>query len=88
MNKKQTMVYENYMNSMDYDLLDAYTTCSCAKHRAWEYCRELQQEKNGAGLKVISHNTFMFTAGFTFEEDGTEKFMYITPSKDEVFEIA
>lgn len=41
-------------------------------------------ELNGNGLKIISHNTSIFTAGFEYcdEKDGTAKFYYITPSYD------
>lgn len=39
---------------------------------------------NGWGLKVLSYNTFMFTAGFLFEnkETGVIQMMYITPNYD------
>ena len=38
----------------------------------------------GWGLKVLSYNTFMFTAAFLFEdkETGVIQMMYITPNYD------
>lgn len=80
--------YEMYLRSSHTSLRDAYGSYSRAKEDAWEYCKELMNKKNGYGLKVITANSFMFTAGFLFVEDGTEKFMYITKSKDIAVEVA
>ena len=82
MNKRMRTAFESYQKSNMFDLYDAYKSFSPAKAKAWEYCKELKREKNGIGLMVISANTFMFTAGFTFEEDGKQMFCYITPSAD------
>lgn len=76
--------YLAYERSHYGDLLDAYTKCSEAKRAAWLHCRDLMAEHDGWGLKVISRNTWMFTAGFEFTnpETGELMFMYITPSYD------
>ena len=76
--------YRFYEQSSDYDILDAYTTASAAKHRAWRYCRELCDRMDGYGLKVVNHNTFVFTAGFESvdPETGVVMFTYITPNYD------
>lgn len=89
MNKKQSQIYRAYENSRDYSLDSCYGSYSQAKARAWDYCTNLYQKHNGNGLKVISHNGFIFTAGFTFEdpETGVMKMMYITPSYDKIWEI-
>lgn len=73
-----------YNYSTDYRLEDVYGRYSSAKARAWNYCVELMKKYNGYGLKVLSSNTFMFTAGFLFEdkETGAVQFMFITPSYD------
>ena len=74
-------------SSYMYSLHDAYGRFSDAKARAWEYCRDKLTEKNGRGLKVISRNTNIFTAGFVFmdyEDNNKVKFYYITPSYDVV----
>jgi hypothetical protein len=42
----------------------------------------------GYALRVISSSRYMFTAGFMFEEDGKQMFMYITPSRDIAIEVA
>lgn len=77
---------DTYNRSNSYDLYDVYGTFSRAKVNAWNYCRRICYENNGSGLKVINHNTFIFTAGFTFTdpETGVIKFMYITPSYNTV----
>lgn len=79
--------YSSYKNSTMHHLGDAYKTCSANKVRAWDYCKKLEERKNGHGLKVIHKNTFIFTAGFEFEEDGKTMFMYITPNYDQAVEI-
>lgn len=45
----------------------AYATCSMAKCRAWDRCRQLMKNLGGSGLRVISKNTFFFTACFNIE---------------------
>lgn len=75
---------DRYNNSTYTSLNDVYAKHSEKKSNAWEYCRRLMATLNGYGLKVLSYNTFMFTAGFLFtdESTGVVKFMYITPSYD------
>ena len=73
-----------YNRSNAYSLDDVYKSHSSAKARAWRYCLNLCEEKHGRGLKVISHNVDIFTAGFVFTDpiDGDERFMFITPHYD------
>jgi hypothetical protein len=73
-----------YRTSSDYSLSSVYGRYSDAKARAWRYCEQLCAKHNGWGLKVLSYNTFMFTAGFLFEdpETGVVQFMFITPNYD------
>ena len=87
MRTREARAYESYRNSYMYDLWDAYDRFSHAKRNAWEYCKNLCEEKNGHGLKIISKNTFQFTAGFEYEENGKNMFMYITASSDTPAEI-
>ena len=70
--------------STEFNLWNAYESFSSKKQRAFDYCKELQYKYGGHDLKIISHNTFIFTAGFAFEdkETGACKFMFITPSYD------
>jgi hypothetical protein len=79
--------YEMYKRSSATTLRDVYDSWSRAKENAYEYCRNLMAEKNGHGFRIITANTFMFTAGFEFEEDGKQMFMYITKTKDVAVEI-
>lgn len=62
----------------------AYKTHSHEKDLAWQYCYRLMLEHDGTGLKIISKNSFIFTAGFTFVDPNTGvlRFMFITPSSD------
>ena len=68
------------------DLFDVYGTCSAAKRYAMDYCKRLQRERNGYDGRITSHNTFQFSYGFRFLEDGIEKLMYITKAHDRVFD--
>ena len=80
--------YSAYKRSTTYSLNEAYGKYSSAKANAWEYCENLMEKHDGHGLKVISHNAHIFTAGFMFEQDGKEMFMYISPSSDIPVEVA
>lgn len=66
-----------------------YKKHSVNKERAWRYCQEMQCRFNGYGLKVISHNCMIFTAGFEFmdEKTGEVMFYYISPTFDCVVKI-
>ena len=66
------------------NLWDVYNNYSYKKSRAWDYCSDLCAQNDGWGLKVITYNTFIFTAGFYFtdKDTGVLRFMYITPSHD------
>lgn len=79
--------YESYCRSRDYYLSDVYGRYSQAKANAWEYCERLAQENEGSGLKVVSHNLNVFTAGFEFMKDGELCYCHITPSKDIYYPI-
>lgn len=87
MNARMENAYRSYNYSNMFELWDAYGRCSQSKRNAWEYCKALMNEKNGYGLKVISANTFQFTAGFEYEENGKNMFAYITKSSDTFAEV-
>ena len=65
-------------------LWDVYGKFSQKKVRAYEYCEELMHRYGGRGLRILSHNTYMFTVGFEccHPETGEACFAYITPSHD------
>lgn len=79
--------YDAYKTSTATSLRDAYGTYSGAKDDAWDFCKELMYKFNGYGLRIIAFNRYVFTAGFMFEEDGKQMFMYITPYKHLAVEV-
>lgn len=80
--------YEAYLRSEKYSLFDAYDRPSTHKEAAWDYCKDLCAQYDGYGLKVISKNTFIFTAGFLFlSTSGKQMFMFITPNYNRVCEV-
>jgi hypothetical protein len=89
-NRRRALIaYEVYNRSGMYSLDDAYGSYSKDKRDAWHYCERLMDEYSGYGLKVISANGWMFTAGFMFcGEEGQLMFMYITKNYDIAVEVA
>ena len=90
LNKEEWRYQKMYAMRGDYCLADAYGSYSSAKASAWKHCEEKRDDYDGWGLKVLSHNTYMFTAGFEFEnpETGAIALYIITPSKEFAFEEA
>lgn len=86
-------VRSSYERSKDYrwtysSIFQAYGRPSSAKISAWEHCERLRDEFNGTNLRVLSRNTFMFTAGFEFEdENGVINYMLITPTVEMYAEV-
>lgn len=74
--------YNAWQRSGLYSLRDAYGRYSAAKERAFNQCRAWCYALDGSGLKIISHNSQVFTCGFEFPdpETGEMHFMYITPT--------
>lgn len=81
--------YTQYLNSRLYSLDHCYGRYSGRKASAWEYCRDQEMLFSGWNLKVITYNTNIFTAGFTYDDPvtGRRMFRYITPTYDISCEI-
>ncbi len=72
-----------YLRSRAFRLSDVYADYSSKKAHAFNYCVELMHKYNGFDLKIVSYNTFMFTAGFLYhDKNGDLMYMHITPSYD------
>ena len=84
---------KNHINSWrkspHYDLHCVYNKYSVYKERAWKYCVDLCNKFDGENLRIISYNTNIFTAGFSYtdKETGVEMFCYITPSYEVAVEL-
>ena len=80
--------YQDYCGSSNRTLSDVYGRYSTAKDNAYNYCVDLMEKFEGNDLRIISYNTFMFSAGFIFEVLDSETnevrraFCYITSSYD------
>ena len=74
--------FKAWQQSSATELSDIYGKYSTRKISAWRNCRYLCQDYDGWNLKLVNHNSFVFTAGFEYvdKETGVLKFMYITPS--------
>ena len=87
MRAREREAYRLYKISNNDSLYDVYGRFSEAKHKAWEYCKKLCEEKSGSDLRIITANGFQFTAGFEYEKDGKQMFMYITKASDTECEV-
>lgn len=73
--------YRAYLMSEMTSLSKAYGRWSARKERAFEHCQALCKEADGYGLKIITRNSDVFTAGFESVNDlGVVMFTYISPS--------
>ena len=74
--------FPRYINSNYHSIFDVYSKPSRDKLKAWEHCKNLCNTFDGYNLKVISKNTWKFTAGFEYieEDSGQERFMFISPN--------
>lgn len=79
--------YNSYLNSNYQNIFQAYEKPSSKKIAAWKYCQNLCNKYFGKDLKVVSKNTFTFTAGFISDLDGKIYFIYITPKNDRYIEL-
>ena len=80
--------YKDYWDNLKRkNLFDVYNSCSSAKIKAWEYCKELEKKFNGNNLSIASFNTFGFSATFDFEHDGENYLMYITKAYDRIYRL-
>ncbi len=81
---------EQWRASKATKLSDVYGRYSKAKENAFEYCKHICYEHyDGRNLKIIGHNSNIFTAGFEFidPDTGVVRFMYITPSYNTVVDM-
>lgn len=74
--------YYRYLKSNDNRLWDVYKSCSQAKVNAYAYCNSKKRELNGRDLKIVSHNSQLFTVGFIGELDNRQAFIYITKDNE------
>lgn len=88
LNKDEQRYQQKYLDSNDYSLFDVYESVSRKKWEAWEHCEAVCKEHKGWNLKVLSYNSWQFTAGFKFEnpETGAISLYIITKSREFAFE--
>ena len=69
-NTKKAQAFINaYNRSSMYDIMDAYANPSTAKTNADYSCRMMMQSEGGHGYKIISYNTFQFSAAWIAGKD-------------------
>ena len=71
--------YQKYLSSRCDGLYAAYKNPSNAKRRAWKYVQDLCYDYNGYGLRVVGHNSMVFSGGFIGYINDKKAFFYITP---------
>lgn len=82
--KEMIRRYEMWEGSNARELGDVYASYSVYKERAMRRCKQLCEDLGGFDLKIVSHNTNMFTVGFEYPdaETGELMFAYITRDYD------
>jgi len=81
---------QGFISAYKYSLLnhgtrnvwEAYGKPSPAKQDAWRDCCQLCAKHNGENLTVVGVTCHIFTAAFTFKENGRKFLCYITPCND------
>lgn len=86
--KQKAFIIRSYEQSSNTILYDCYKTFSFEKQKAFNYCVDLCHSKNGFELRIISHNSMVFSVGFKYvdEKTGVLMFAYITRDYDRYFE--
>lgn len=81
--KKQiAYYYRRWIARPEGTLDNVYGRYSSAKAVAWRVCEIKCAERNGYGLSVLTYNTNVFTAGFTYKGATGKMFYVMTPSYD------
>ena len=88
MTKANKARLNNYNNATASALWQIYGRYSQQKANAFEYCKRLQYERHGYGLRVFNGNSFTFSAGFQYRDPETGKLMLMYITKDFDREIA
>lgn len=93
MTKKQTGMfnsyYHAYMRGAKTELWQVYGTCSYAKQRAMQYCRELQDRLGGYSATIVGHSSHFFSYAFRYWDADTKRecLCYCTHANDYKFPI-
>lgn len=74
--------YERWERSNDTELYHVYGRYSEAKISAMQYCRDMCSKFDGHFLRILRHNSMIFTVGFIFQDDEHTYFAYITRDYD------
>lgn len=83
MTKRQLAIFESYLRSTKTSLTECYNKPSVRKKAIFNNIIEEVASLDGSDLRVISHNTNIFTVGYMV---GTV-FHYIAPTRHESFEV-
>ena len=82
--------YKHYLNVATTELHEVYPSgYSAEKGRALKQCKEWCAEMNGERFRIVSHNGWAFTAGWTYvdKETGKKMFRYETAKNSYIWEI-
>ena len=76
--KRMAYAYDAYLNSDNFYLEHVYNSYSYEKEQAYNFCVTLLRNMNGMGLRIVSHNIYVFTIGFMALIDNEICFVYVT----------
>ena len=73
--------YHEYMQSTMYNMSDAYKKPSDAKFWAFERIKDCSARLGGSEPKIIHNSICTFTAGFIYNNNGVNTFVYFLPTR-------
>lgn len=74
--------YAEHCDELPCGLWQAYGTYSKAKENAMDYCLNLARELDGENVRIVGHNSMLFTVGFIGWVDGVKSYIHITKDHD------
>lgn len=80
--------YAVYKKATAKTLNDVYDSWSDKKHKAYQYCKELEEKYDGHDFRIIGASGWIFTVGFVGMYEEKEAFFYITPNHDYYIELS
>lgn len=78
---KMKNYYRLYNKSRKHKLSDCYKTYSESKSRAFDSIKQLCHDIDAWGIKIITYNCQVFTAGYLYVYQGRTYFVVETPTK-------
>lgn len=85
--KKMIQMYQNYKNSENWSVTDAYASPSCKKMEIEKEIKKEMQAQNGTDYKICTKNINCFTCAYKIQKEQNIYLVYHTPTTKNIFKI-